>query len=726
MVDKNKNSSASAARGASSGKDKNPQAEKSGTGEAVSDTGPIDNRKSDRSSFEAQGSGGVAILNGEIEILCDRRLPHFDNGLVKAYAARPKGDEGREPFFALICENHLVPRSRNGPAFASIINANLVRLVASGALYWPLTGGRQYCFIYENTLGMPIMRSLDQQGLGWRQDHVMKAVVKPMIKVLIDLRNADIVHGNICPTRMFDGGDNTYEQILLGECLSAPPSCFQPVMFEPIERALCDPIARGRGTFEDDLYSLGVSLAVILRRKDPLQEKSEEEIIREKIEQGSYAALTGKERFTGAALEILRGLLYDDREQRWTLDEILVWMDGQHMSPKQSARRRKALRPVFFNGERYDRQALLAMDINKNQSEAIQLIENGNMEQWIRRSIEDTNIHGRYEQALETAQEFGRGPGYWDRLLTRVAIALDPEAPIRYKGLKVHPEGLPYALAEALALKKDIQSYADIINQQMVMYWLSSQSDLKVDIGTLLSRFDTCRAFLRQTGVGYGIERCLYFLCPEAHCMSDKVKKYHVRTPEELMYAFEELAKKPDRPELFIDRHIAAFLSVKDRKVIDPYMSELNATEHYRRILGNLKIMATIQKRARMEVFPALSRWICDVAAPLYDRYHDRDLREKTRNRVEKLKDSGDLTKIAAIFGDVDVAQRDFASFRAAMIEYAELREERQELESDMSDPETFGKETGKEVAALASGVLSAIIILAACFIYFTKHGLMR
>ncbi|MCB9990813.1 MAG: serine/threonine protein kinase [Rhodospirillales bacterium] len=663
----------------------------------------------------------ITVFGDEIEILTKKRLSHLDRGPSLAYAARSKG-EAAETFFALICENQYVPRSAMAAKFSNIISPGLVRLIASGVVYWPPVDGQRYVFIYENTLGQPLMKNMSKGGLAWKQDMVMKQFIKPMVNILHDLRNADMVHGSINPMNIFDGGsEDKHDKIILGDCLAMPPSYMQPVLFEPVERAMADRLAKGVGTIEDDLYAFGVSITMILRSKDPMQGMSDDEIIRQKIELGSYAALTGKERFTGGILELLRGLLYDDRAQRWTLDEIEAWLDGQRLSPKQSSKKQKANRPIHFNNERYLRPGLLAMDLSDNPGEAVQMIDGGALEQWVSRSLEDNLTEGRLEQAVELAQEGGRGPGYWDRLLTRVSIALDPEAPIRFKGLKLHPEGFSYALAESFMLKRDLMPFVEIINQQLVMYWLTSQQELRVDVGHLMSKFDSCRAFLRQTTVGYGVERCLYFLCPECPCISERIEGYYVRNPEDLMYAYEEISGKPKRPELFIDRHVAAFLSVKDRRMIDPFLTELNAEEYHKRVLANLKVLATIQKRSRMGSFPGIAAWVADILDPVYERLHDRQLREMLRNKIAKLQPGGDLVKIITLLDNNEMRQRDFVNFKKAMDEYADLREEDAELKHKLEKPETFGRETGQEVAAVVSGLLAGVFILAFAFMHFTQ-----
>lgn len=663
-----------------------------------------------------------ALLNDTIEISPTERLPLLDRGATKAYAARIKG-ETNPVYFAMICADHLVPRSRSGSLYASISSPALARLVASGPVFWPPEKIWKYCFIYENTLGAPLLKPGDPLAMGMRQDHAMNFIVRPLTAVLTEMRNTGIVHGHINPMNMFNGNDPSLERIMLGDCLSVPCSYAQPTLYEPVEKAMCNLVARGGGTSADDLYSFGVSLAIIIRRKDPMPGFSDEEIIKEKIEHGSYTALMGKERLTADLLELMRGLLYDDPGQRWTVDDIHLWMEGQRLTPKQSAKQKKAVRPLLFNGEKYLRQRVLAMDLDKNQAEAVHLIESSQLAQWVERSVDDTRLAERMEDALQPLNEVGRGAGFWDRLMSRVAMALDPDAPIRYRGMRLNPEGIAKAMAEAFVLRRDIQPFAEIINQQMVVNWVKVQSDSSVDIGSLMSRLDNCRAFLKQGSIGYGIERCLYYLAPEVHCLSDRLRAYYVRSPEEMMYAFEDMSARPNRPELFIDRHIAAFLSVKDRRVIDAHTVELNSSEPHRKVMGNLKTLASIQKRSRMETFPGIAGWIASALGPAYARIHDRELRAKIVAKIEQIKADGDLSKIAALLDSTTIIQNDMAGFRTAMRQYADLRTEYRELKADLGNPRVFGRESGMEVAATISGVLSAIIMIVFGFLHFMKNG---
>ena len=63
----------------------------------------------------------------------------------------------QKTYFALICERHVTPRIITALKYASVIEANLPKLMGSGKIYWPHTGDERYCFVYENILGKPLL-----------------------------------------------------------------------------------------------------------------------------------------------------------------------------------------------------------------------------------------------------------------------------------------------------------------------------------------------------------------------------------------------------------------------------------------------------------------------------------------------------------------------------------------------------------------------------------------
>src|SRR3546814_16440419 len=88
-------------------------------------------------------------------------------------------------------------------------------------------------------------------------------------------------------------------------------------------------------------------------------------------------------------VEVLRGLLCDDPEERWRHDDLQLWLSGRHLSPKQALLPPKAARLYPFDGEEYNNSAALSYAMGRKWSEAVQEIKSPELERWIRRSLSD-------------------------------------------------------------------------------------------------------------------------------------------------------------------------------------------------------------------------------------------------------------------------------------------------------------------------------------------------
>jgi hypothetical protein len=677
-------------------------------------------------AFKGTPLRGKMMFGDAIEIDLGARLPRYCNAYVGAYAARSLSADGRD-YVAYVCEPQYTPRNRIGPKYAGIANAALLRLIGSGIGKIADQHLNRFVFIYENALGKPISDTDAGVALGMKSERVMERIVTPLISVLKDLRDNDIVHGAVRLTNMFDGGKENYDHVVLGECLSLPPSMAQPAIYEPIDRALAQPTGRGLGTSQDDLYSLGVAVAMLIRTRDPMKGKSDADITQNKMQYGTYATLLdADEHISSAMLELLRGLLHDDRAQRWTLDDVQTWIDGRRLSPKQATKKLRAARPVNFNGKTYSYPALLARDLFTRPQEAVQLVESGELYQWIKRSLDDELMLVRFDNAVRSAEEQGRGASYWDRLIARMAICLDPEGPIRYKNLSVTGEGLATALAEAVFVNKDLATYTEIFTGSLLSYWMTTLTDLNHDMANFVSRFDACRNFMRQPGPGFGIERILYFLNPDVHCLSPVMARYYARSPEEFLLACEEIAGDVTRrPPRLMDRHCLAFLCVRDRKVAEPYLYDLASNEPYRYTLGTLQCLASIQRYYKIPPLKHLSQWMADFVEPVFGRFHDRDVRRDLRKKINDLRDKGDLGKMLAVLDNAELLRSDLMNFRRAMREYRALVQERDALHTRMKDTRYYGRREGRETSVVVAGFIATILIVGIIILYINGAKLL-
>ena len=658
-----------------------------------------------------------AVL-GEYVIYCDLPDKYCGNGIVKAYGAGLKKNKDLN-MLALVCELSYCPRSSDVETYSSIVNINNPKLRKRGVVYWPPAQEQRYVLIYEGGWGKPLLASGQAMAMGLKQDKVIDYIAKPLVNLLMDYSERGFVHGAIRANNIYDCGSSKYEKIMLGDGLSTSCSATQPVLFEPIERAMADPVARGKGIMEDDLYSFGVTLAVLLRAIDPLEGLSDDEVIRHKLEYGSYATVSGKDRFTGSVLELLRGLLHDDPAQRWNLEDVALWLEGQRLSPKQTSRVKKAMRPITFNGRPYYYMAELAFGFEQNLSEATKLIEDGTLVQWVERSIEDTNTLERLVSIENMLSSKGRGGSCDSLLACHLSMALDPTAPIRYKGLRLRGGGVGPALSKAIILKEDVKPFVDLLLNDLIVKWMSVNRGSKLDFAMLKQKYDECKRALMQGSMGHGIERCSYVLNEQAHCYSEKLAGYYVMRPEDLLSAVEELCSQKKLEGLILDRHMVAFLSHCDSRIVNQFLFDLNSSQYHKNILGNLKVFAAMQDRYGLLSLPAIARTIHDKIPAVLKRYHDKEMRDKIRSELKKYVKSGDLVKMSAILSNDSVNKRDHKSFLVALQEYRNLQSSYDELEAGMADKNSFGRSTGQDVSAIFASVISLLIILGIAYSYF-------
>ena len=671
-------------------------------------------KKQEDESQQASPSHGRVVLNGDIRIHDNEPIKHLSKGDVKAYHATSDRGHGSN-LFALVCQKALTPRFLSQQKYKSIANPNLCKLIDSGVVFWPEKEKESYCFIYEETLGQPFINANNENSaMGWKPEVVLSNIIPPMFGLLRDLRNKEVFHGEIWPGNMFDGGAKAGQKINLGECLANPAGFQIPSLYEPIERSLAHPVGRGMGDIADDLYAFGASLAVMLRSEDPIQGMSEEQVIEHKIEKGSYATLLGSTRLSGSILELLRGLLYDDPKERWTIEDLEAWQDGRRLSPKQSMKRAKANRPIEFSGRKYTRPELLAKDMYQDSGETARIIENSELSQWAERAIDDKLVKNKLEQALNIIKSYEQGGSYNDRATVAITNSLFPDCPIRYQGISFQPQGFGKYLTQVFVEKDKIEPFVDIIKYNFLIPMIREGRYL--ERSTLISHFDSARSAILQKSINAGLERCLYIMNSETPCLSPLLEKYYVLNPMDMMNAFEDMCGKSMKSTVLFDRHVVSFLSVKDKQSVDPYLSELENSDPRARILAQIKVLATIQKRLDLPAYPAIAAWVVHNLEPVYAHFHDSKKLEAIKKKVKNLAREGDLKNIAFLFDNPALYENDLHDFFAAVKQYQSYVDEQERIKNALKKGSGYGQSTGRQIASVISMGLSLIIMLLAVY----------
>lgn len=665
--------------------------------------------------------GRIGHMGSDFEIYFDHPLPRYSSPRVQAYHAKSKRGQ---MCLAFLSDHTTVPRKSVSEKYMSLQSGHLPRLVARGIAISP-DGIERYAFIYENNFGNPIVPGNDEpQSYGWRPDIVLQVIIKPILATLQELHNADMTHGNIRVNNLFDSGTLPLQRIIIGDCLASTYLSAQPELYLPPPLALAHPMGRGLGSPADDMYAFGVTCAILLRTHDPFLGKSKEDILLNKIDMGTFSTLIENERLPSQLLELLRGLLYDDPETRWTIHDVQEWMDGKRVGHRQGAKRLKGSRHLILGDHKILFPSFLSYYASKDVPRAVKLITSGDIKQWIRRSVSDARLESRYDMAVENAQEQTAQANANEYSVCRLSIAMEPNFPILYGNLALFPDSFGLVLADLMMADQDIKPIIELINDQVIPFWMNMQNDLPSDFNMVINKFEQCQQFIKQRLIGYGIERCVYFLSPEVHCLSSALKNFYVHSSEQLVHALNIIADQPNRPNRPLDRHMISFLSVRERQVIERYLPELGSSEPHRTATGIISVFASIQAISKLGPLPGLSRWVATLAEPLYGRFHDQDLQKSIRKKIDGLKDSGMITKMADILFDQDCIRRDQIEFRNAMNEYYQISIDKIKLSEALKSSGQFGIQAGRDMAALLAGLLMSLSVAGFVLVQFLNGGL--
>ncbi|NBC33335.1 MAG: serine/threonine protein kinase [Alphaproteobacteria bacterium] len=657
--------------------------------------------------------GDVAVLKDCYEIQAHQPLPDLNSATANAFVAIDRR-EPRTELVGYICHGGLPPRWDVIGSLPGLESSNMVRLISSGVVRWPPDRKEHPAIVFERPRGARVAKSAKQRRTAFNEDQLTRMVIDPLVQAMLELRLRRVFHGAINPTNMFlQEADGNNAKVQLGECATCPVGYTQPIAFETIERGMAEPVGRGPGSMADDLYAVGVSILYFSLGYLPGGHLDDRALLDEKAEKGSFVALVGDTRLPLAVLEPVRGLLTDSVGTRWSLDDLEQWLSGRRMSPRQAHAPLRASRPFTLAGQDYWNARTLATAMGDKTLDANQAIEKGELIHWIRRSLDQEEMINRVEEAMRSAR-VGRGGSVEDRRVARVAIALDPAAPIRFRGRSIMPTGLGDALAEAFAKGSAFQELAEMITAQLPMFWVNSQEKFNADFVSLSTAFDRARGYLDQKEIGGGIERCLYELNPSMPLQSPLLPGTCILDLERLLWALEDLAASADRPAEPLDRHIAAFVLSRQTKLSDRLFHALSADQgSSERSLAMLGLFFELQKATRVQPLPHLCSWVASLMEPAITCYHSRTLRQRIRDTMESESKSGLLQKLHAIFSNTNLARRDAAAFRAACRDYAAAGRSIAHRQDELMNRNSVAEGVGRQTAAVVSGLLSAALMIA-------------
>lgn len=620
-----------------------------------------------------------------------------------AEAVAVTDEKGRgESLFALVCRRDMSFRLGTLKAIEAIEDANLLNVAAHGVVKRSESEGERYVIVLERPAGKRVVSGSDPTFRPFPEKTVLKTFLPALLKGLAALHERAVTHRALRPDNLFFD-DADCQGIRLGECVTTPPGMFQPAVYEPIERATAVPAGRGVGTPACDYFALGVTLLALLTGRVPASHIEPEQMIRGRLEIGSFKTLTSGCQISSNAAELLQGLLCDVPEKRWGHEQVHLWLVGRRVAVPTGTRSTLAYQPFTFKSQGYLNRRALAEALAADGKEASRAIRDKRFLRWLERSLNDPAAAQAAASVLRGVKGFtGRKRMKDEELVGNLCLILDPEGPIRYRNIRATPDGMGPLLAEAMAEGPEsaIEDVIYMLSSSLPVRAVDTKTEDDKKPASSMALFLRLRGYLRDPSRGFGPERCLYELNSGLPCQSPLVVKSCPMNAEGVLRALDAAPPKDAKGTDPVDPHIAAFiasgLSFTEERTIFNFSRSAGGLRKQR--TAELGLLAALQQKTKVGPLCNLSRWLAARLQPVQESLRNRKSRRELGAQVDALAAKGDLLGMLRLVGNESIFRQDNQGYREALIERNTIRATRHSLEEEGEHRWNLALEYGRQI----------------------------
>jgi serine/threonine protein kinase len=645
-------------------------------------------------------------LDGRFQIHVNRPIPEFDHALGKAYAVTDSTNPQRQ-VYAMVLDNTLPYRSDVIDKLQSFQNAHLTIMLGSGTVRLSHLNESRQVMLFDRPGGKKLSDILKTQPR-MHEHAVIDKILQPLCKALIALRDKNVVHGSINPDNIYIG-----DELVLGECASAPCGYLQPFLYEPLERMMCDPIAKGVGDEKADVYAVGMLAYELIYGLDRVKNIPKEQLITMSLDIGIYHALSNNIDFSDALADFFRGIFNDNLNERWNIEQLSQWLNGKRFNMIVPPAPRESARSMSFIGREFYSRKSIANALHRNWKEALKEVKNIKIDRWCEMSIHRPELAEKLERVLRIGGEASTEKNNAD-MLTRLLAILDSVGPVRTQNLCMRPEGYGLQLAEFMRRNNppEMNQLLDTIEQDIPNYWATLlESSKSQELSQAIWRLQRCRSHMKIKSLGFGLERLLYDLNPTLPCQSPLVKQYHITTLTDLLKTLDALAHQLAPDTTLVDRHIAAFIAAKIDITKEVKLTDLSVIPVLAKNpeLIVLRILTKAQQRNDKMHLVGLTTWAAMRVEKMLDEIHNRVIRKRMKMELKPAAQDGLLGDIVSIIVNRDAVSRDHDGFAMAISLYS-INKKRIERLRDAGVVGSYARHFGGQISTTISYIILTIM----------------
>ncbi len=573
------------------------------------------------------------------------------------------------------------------------------------------SGGRKAQFlICQAPPGPPILPTGATEFPPWDEQALLAQVLRPAAHALEGLRQRHLTHRAIRPANLFRAG--VMDPVSLGCAWAAPPAFAQPAIYEPPYMSMCHPAARGEGSTADDVYALGVTLLVLALGHEPCRGLDPQTLVAQQLERGALAVLVGDRRLPPIIADLLRSMLAEDPEHRPT---PALLADTELARGRRVAARpaRRAQRPLEIGAQKVWTARTLAFALTRDSESGLQSLRAGSINAWIRRSLGDSALAVRLDEAVKirNAQEDIATARDDAALVMRAVALLDPLAPLCWNGAPLWPDALGPLLAVEgeRAGAPPVTDLAEMIQDEAAGSWATLRAE-RCDAPMFRLNAHQHRALWVLKGPSGGANRLMYHLNPLLPCRSPLLREASVVRLDEILPALDEAASNGSLPrDTVLDTDLHAFIAARSEGGLESELGGLAAArtaEHAG--LATLRLYAALQQRTRCAAVPALARAVALLVQPSLAVFSGRSRRAARAEAMGDIASTGNLPAMLALLADPEAIARDRGEREAALARVVAIDHQVDLLRAGRVQRRASAAHLGQEAVATA-GTLGLI-----------------
>ncbi|MBN3867965.1 serine/threonine-protein kinase [Gluconobacter kondonii] len=579
----------------------------------------------------------------------------------------------------LIAERYLISLDHKQPDFGGCATYGAQDMTASGASYLalapfaPSARLSEFMFFRHESV-IPIQTHEYCQGalwllcphppgpslaesLGlWTESQLIDGVIRPFAGLLQKLEAANLTCRSIRPDNMFVG--QGLHKIVLGPLGVTAPAEKQPVLFEPLSSAVCRPSARGEGTTDCDIFSLGVIILALAIGKLPLEGLSDADILKRRFEIGTPAAYMQDQKVPVGLRSLLTAMLADDPHNRPSPRDLVTIAPSKVFTVRPVI---PARIPLMIGGNAVHTPQALAWYAGRHPAEFSSLLQRKVVSNWLHGELELSVMASLIEQASASFLPAGGSKAVdpATMVITHAISVLDPAAPMFWGGIWFWPEALPQMMVQATVRPDSPDDERTVRN---ILSFMVGNSDafLSAHLPQRQRQQISALSGMARRMALKGAELVRRFPYEEnsfLSCLSKKCLDARISVPEGLLQWLNRHVGIEDLPDDmlarsgFLDEQMRSFLEMHCARqgIIPLSQSQKAGLPGW---LADLTLLAAVQRKFDSTPLSFLAQRALPLLEAELRQWRSKSSRARRRVRLGKAAENGNLGVFLATVND--------------------------------------------------------------------------